>query len=71
MKKIGLTLSGGGARGFAHLGAIRALEEIDVKPTMISGTSAGALIGTFYAAGYSVDNIIKISKKTDFFSLRR
>jgi NTE family protein len=70
MKKIGLTLSGGGARGFAHLGAIKALEESGIKPEIISGTSAGALIGAFYAAGYSIDDIIKISKKTDFFSLR-
>lgn len=70
MKKIGLTLSGGGARGFGHLGVIKALEEKGIKPTIISGTSAGSLIGAFYAAGYSIDSIIKISKKTDFFSFK-
>lgn len=70
MKKIGLTLSGGGARGLGHIGVIKALEEFGIQPTIISGTSAGALIGAFYAAGYSSDTIIKISKKTDFFSIK-
>lgn len=70
MKKIGLVLSGGGVRGFAHLGAIKALEEHGIKPTVISGTSAGALVGALYASGYSIDTIIKISKKIDFFSMR-
>lgn len=70
MKKIGLTLSGGGARGLGHLGVIKALEEVGVTPDIISGTSAGALIGAFYSAGYSTDAIIKITKKTDFFSIK-
>jgi NTE family protein len=70
MKKIGLTLSGGGARGLGHIGVIKALEEVGVSPDIISGTSAGALIGAFYSAGYSTDAIIKITKKTDFFSIK-
>jgi len=70
MKKIGLTLSGGGARGLGHLGVIKALEEFGIEPHIISGTSAGALIGAFYAAGFRSDAIIKISKKTDFFSIK-
>eukprot|EP01036_Dinobryon_divergens_P011816 gene11816-15911_t len=42
--KIGIALSGGGSRGFAHLGALKALEELGIKPTMIAGTSAGSLV---------------------------
>lgn len=50
---IGLVLSGGGARGAAHIGAIKALEEHDIFPTHIAGTSAGAIVGALYAAGVS------------------
>jgi NTE family protein len=49
--KIGLALGAGSARGWAHIGAIRALEERGVKPDLICGTSVGALVGAFYAAG--------------------
>ncbi|MFO0357266.1 MAG: patatin-like phospholipase family protein [Sphingobacteriaceae bacterium] len=70
MKKIGIALSGGGARGLGHIGVLKALEEKGIKPSIISGTSAGAMFGAFYAAGYSLDKIIKISKKTNFFSLK-
>jgi NTE family protein len=69
-KKIGLTLSGGGARGYGHLGVIKALEEFNIKPEIISGTSAGAMVAAFYAGGYSIDNIIRIAKKTDFFAIK-
>jgi NTE family protein len=55
--KIGLVLSGGGSRGFAHLGALKALEENGIQPSIISGTSAGALIGALYCAGYSPEYI--------------
>jgi len=51
--KIGYALSGGGSRGFAHLGAIQALAEMGVSPSMISGTSAGALLGSLIAQGYT------------------
>lgn len=57
--KIGLVLSGGGARGLMHLGVIKALEEMGVKFSHISGTSAGSLIGSLYAYGYSTDEIFK------------
>lgn len=70
MKKIGLTLSGGGARGLGHLGVLKAMEELKIKADIISGTSAGALIGAFYAAGYTTDAIIRIAKKADLFSFR-
>ena len=55
--KIGIALSGGGSRGFAHLGALKALNELSIKPAMITGTSAGSLVGAFTAAGYSPDFI--------------
>ena len=55
--KLGLALSGGGARGFAHLGVFKFLEDCGMKPDIISGTSAGALMGALYADGYSVEEI--------------
>jgi NTE family protein len=58
--KIGLVLSGGGARGFAHLGLIQALNEAGIYPDVISGTSAGALIGVLYADGYTPKEILKL-----------
>lgn len=58
--KIGLVLSGGGARGFAHLGLIQALNEAGIYPDVISGTSAGALAGVLYADGHTPKEIMKI-----------
>jgi len=58
--KTGLVLSGGGARGFAHLGVIQALNEAGIIPDVISGTSAGALAGVLYADGYTPEEILKI-----------
>ena len=55
---IGLVLSGGGARGFAHLGVIEALNETGIFPDVISGTSAGAIIGVLYADGHSPKKIL-------------
>lgn len=68
-QKIGITLSGGGARGIAHLGVLKALEEFGIKPSIISGTSAGAIAGAFYASGYSLLEIKSIVEKGDFFSV--
>lgn len=56
--QIGLVLSGGGARGFAHLGTIQALNEAGIFPDVISGTSAGAIVGVLYADGYSPREIM-------------
>jgi NTE family protein len=56
---IGLVLSGGGMRGAAHIGVIKALEEAEVFPTHISGTSAGAIVGGLYAYGYNWEEILK------------
>ncbi len=64
--KTGLVLSGGGARGFAHLGAIEALAEKGIRPDVISGVSAGSIVGAFIAAGKSTGEILKIFKKGGF-----
>jgi len=66
-QKIGLVLSGGGLRGIGHLGAIKALEERGFRPTMISGASAGAIIGAFYAAGYTIDEMLHIAQEHNLF----
>jgi NTE family protein len=58
--KIGLVLSGGGARGFAHLGVLQALNEAGIYPDIISGTSAGALAGVMYCDGHFPKKILKI-----------
>lgn len=58
--RIGLALGGGGARGFAHIGVLRAFEERGIKPDIISGTSAGSIIAVLYADGYTPQHIIKL-----------
>ena len=54
--RLGLALSGGGAKGFAHIGAIKAMEEKGLFPDVISGTSAGAVVGAMYSAGISPED---------------
>jgi NTE family protein len=61
--KTGLVLSGGGARGFAHLGLLQALNEAGIFPDILSGTSAGALAGVLYCDGHSPKEILKIMKR--------
>ncbi len=56
-QKVGLVLSGGGAKGCAHIGVIRALEEKGIPIDYIAGTSMGAIIGSLYAIGYSPDEM--------------
>jgi NTE family protein len=66
---IGLVLSGGGTRGFAHLGLIQALNDNGIFPDILSGTSAGALAGVLYADGYSpkeILNIMNTGSRLDF-----
>ncbi len=65
--KIGLVLSGGGTRGFAHLGIIAALFDHGIKPDIISGVSAGAIVGALIAAGKKPEEIHGILKKGGFF----
>lgn len=60
---IGITFSGGAARGYGHIGILKALEEKGIVPEIISGTSMGALVGVFYAAGYPPREIEKILVK--------
>jgi NTE family protein len=62
--KIGLVLSGGGARGICHLGVMKALDEFGVKINFISGTSAGSITGALYSYGYKPDEIIDIISST-------
>lgn len=63
---VGLALSGGGAKGMAHIGVLRALEENNIKIDYISGTSMGAVVGALYSIGYSVDDIEKYLKKVNW-----
>ncbi len=55
--KVGLVLSGGGAKGFAHIGAIKVLEEAGIEVDIITGTSIGSIVGGFYAMGYNIEFI--------------
>lgn len=64
--KLGLALSGGGAKGFAHLGVMQALNEQGLYPEIISGTSAGAFAGVFYADGYTPEEILSFFKMMKF-----
>jgi NTE family protein len=67
--KIGLVLSGGGAKGFAHIGVLKVLEEAGIKIDYIGGTSMGAVIGGLYASGYNASQIDSIFKRTNFDEL--
>lgn len=64
--KVGLVLSGGGAKGLAHIGVLKVLEEAGVRIDYIGGTSMGAIIGSLYAAGYSANELDSIFKTLDF-----
>ena len=65
-QKVGLVLSGGGAKGLTHIGVIRALEENNIPIDYITGTSMGAIIGGLYASGYSPDEMEILIKSEDF-----
>lgn len=65
-QKVGLVLSGGGAKGMTHIGIIRALEENNIPIDYITGTSMGAIVGSLYAMGYSPDDMEKMIKSPDF-----
>lgn len=71
MDNIGLVLSGGGARGAAHIGALKAFEEYGIFPTHISGTSIGAIVGALYAADVHWTEILKFFKTTSIFHTKR
>lgn len=65
-QKVGLVLSGGGAKGMAHIGMIRALEENNIPIDYITGTSMGAIVGSLYAMGYSPDEMHELISSDDF-----
>ena len=64
--KLGLALGSGGAKGFAHLGALKAFEENGIEFDIIAGTSIGSVVGAFYSAGYSATDIMELLKRVDF-----
>lgn len=64
--EIGLVLSGGAAKGLAHVGVLKVLEEAGIRPDYITGTSMGAIVGGLYALGYSADELMKIIETTDW-----
>lgn len=68
---LGLALSGGGARGIAHLGVLAALEELELPVARLSGVSSGAIAGVFYAAGFSPREILKLLLATNVARLTR
>ncbi|NQZ44130.1 MAG: patatin-like phospholipase family protein [Flavobacteriaceae bacterium] len=67
--KVGLVLSGGGAKGMAHIGALKIIEEAGVKVDYIGGTSMGAIVGALYASGYSAHQLDSIFRSTNFAAL--
>ncbi|MBD3290399.1 patatin-like phospholipase family protein [candidate division KSB1 bacterium] len=71
MKRIGLTLGSGGAKGLSHIAFIQALDEMGIKPSIISGTSIGAIIGAFYAAGVTGKQMQKILSRVKFRDINK
>ena len=69
MNNIGIALSGGGARGAAHIGVLQALNENGIFPDRVSGTSAGSITGALYCEGYSPKEILKISHNKAFLKI--
>jgi len=67
--RVGLVLSGGGAKGVAHIGILKAIEEAGLRIDYITGTSMGSLIGGLYAIGYRSDQLIEISRENNFMEL--
>ena len=70
-QRVGLVLSGGGAKGLAHIGAIKVIEDSGVKIDYIAGTSMGAIVGALYASGYSSDELLVLFKQANFEKLIR
>ncbi|GGG49471.1 patatin-like phospholipase family protein [Bizionia arctica] len=69
MDNIGIVLSGGGARGAAHIGVLQALNENGIYPSQVSGASAGALIASLYCSGYTPKEILELSKEKEFLKI--
>ncbi|MBF9239552.1 patatin-like phospholipase family protein [Hymenobacter sp. BT683] len=71
MAQLGLALSGGGARGIAHLGVLAALDELQLPVGQLAGVSSGAIAAVFYAAGFAPREILKMLLSTNLFRLTR
>ena len=69
MKKITLALGGGGTKGFAHIGVIKQLEKYGYQPSAIAGTSAGGIVGSLYALGYSMAEIESFARSLNYSKL--
>ena len=65
-QKVGLVLSGGGAKGAAHIGVIKALEENGIPIDYITGTSAGAIVGSLFAMGYTPEEKVRVMLSEEF-----
>lgn len=70
-EKLGLVLSGGGIRGVAHIGVIKALLENGIEPQVVSGSSAGSVVGALYCQGYTPDQMLEFFKITPLFHLNK
>lgn len=68
--RVALVLGGGGCRGYGHIGVLRVLERNDLKPDLVVGSSVGSLVGAFYAAGISIDQIERYGKRLNQNMLR-
>ena len=64
---LGISFSGGGVKGVAHLGVLKFMQEIGLSPNIVSGTSSGAIVGAFYAYGYPPDEILNIFEEVNLF----
>jgi NTE family protein len=71
MKRVGLALGGGGAKGLSHIAFLQALDEVGVRPVVIAGTSIGAVIGGLYAAGVTGRQLEQLVKDLGFKDLWR
>lgn len=69
--KTGLVLSGGGNRGFAHIGVLKALNEAGIRADVLSGTSVGSVVGALYADGYDPEDMLEVFMKNRIFRLSR
>ena len=65
-QKVGIVLSGGGAKGLAHIGVIKALEENSIPIDCVTGTSMGSIVGALYSIGYTTDEMIALFHSKDF-----
>ncbi|ADO76659.1 patatin-like phospholipase family protein [Halanaerobium praevalens] len=70
-QKIGIALSGGGVKGFAHLGVLKALAEKGIRPDLLAGVSAGAIVGSFIAAGRTATEVMELINENDFFDFAK